>query len=244
MSERTKELRCLLLQVRNRRDVMREHEVESFARVLEVPAERIDVLDLLEGSLDGAALERVDLVLLGGSGDYSAAGEGDWLDRALESLRRLHASEKPVFASCWGFQAMARAMGGTVRHDPDRAEVGTRELLLTDEGKRDPIFAPLGSPFLAQMGHEDSVVELPPNTTRLATNERVENQAYRFDDAPIYCTQFHPELKGSDLILRLSNYPKYVERLAGLPPERFFETIEESPETELVLTRFVEQVLG
>ena len=141
---------------------MAGHEIRSFQRALSPWQARIDVFDLLGGLLRPRDLEGVDLMLLGGSGDYSAARGGPWLDTALDSLRAVHASGVPAFASCWGFQAMAAAMGGRVVHDLGRAEVGTHEVVLTPAGRADPVFAHLRSSFKAQMGHEDLVETLPP----------------------------------------------------------------------------------
>ena len=235
-------VRYLLLQVRNPDDPMRHHEVKSFVRVLSTTAEKIRVFDILTGRPGRTELERTDVVLLGGSGHFSATSNGEWIESALDTLREVHALRKPTFASCWGFQAMARAMGGRVVNDPDHAEVGTHELFLTEAGKRDPVFGPLGETFAGQMGHEDHVVELPPGVTLLASSQRVKNQAYRFQDAPIYCTQFHPELNCDDLMLRVTHYPEYIERIAGIPPERFGELIRETPKTEDLLTRFVAMI--
>jgi GMP synthase (glutamine-hydrolysing) len=237
-------IRYLLLQVRNPDDPMRQHEVQSFARALGATIDRIGVFDLLSGRPGGRELLEADMFLLGGSGHYSVAGEGEWLERALDTLRWIHDSGKPTFASCWGFQAMARAMGGKVVNDLSRAEVGTHRLFLTEAGKKDPVFGPLGETFWGQMGHEDRVAELPPGVTLLASSEKVENQAYRFDDRPIYCTQFHPELNCRDLLLRVQTYPQYIERIAGLPPERFPEMIHETTETEALLKRFVRMAVG
>lgn len=237
-------IRYLLLQVRNADDPMRQHEVECFARALETRAEMIRVFDLLTNELSRREFAATDMFLLGGSGHYSAAGEGPWLERALETLRDVHSSGKPVFASCWGFQALARALGGRVVKDLAHAEVGTHALTLTPAGKDDPVFGPLNEFFYGQMGHEDHVIELPPGTTLLASSQKVVNQAYRFDDAPIYCTQFHPELNCNDLLLRVQTYPEYIHRIAGLPPERFPEMIKDTPETEFLLKRFVALVFG
>ena len=237
-------LRYLLLQVRNPDDPMRQHEVRSFARVLETAPEQIRVFDMLNGPLGRRELADADMFLLGGSGHYSATGEGAWLDRALESLRLVYDAKQPTFASCWGFQALARALGGRVVKDLSHAEVGTHELCLTAEGQADPVFGPLGACFDAQVGHEDRVVELPAGAVRLAYSQLVENQAYRFDDRPIYCTQFHPELSRGDLLLRVQAYPEYVERIAGLPPERFPELLRDTPATEGLLRRFVTHVFG
>ena len=68
---------------------------------------------------------------------------------------------------------MARAMGGQVIHDADRAELGTRRLMLTDAGLNDPLLSPLGATFNAQTGHEDRVVTLPPGATLLASSDLV-----------------------------------------------------------------------
>jgi len=235
-------LTFLLLQVRNPDDPMRGQEVNCFARGLGTTPERIRVFDLLSGRLTARELAGIDMVLLGGSGHYSVASEGAWLDRALDSLREVHAARKATFASCWGFQAMARATGGRVIKDLERAEIGTHRLYLTEAGKADPIFGPLGPVFRGQMGHEDHVIELPPGATLLASSDRVTNQAYRFDDRPIYCTQFHPELSRNDLLARALTYPEYVDRIARVPMEQFGELIQETPETELLLKRFVQTV--
>jgi len=237
-------LNVLLLQVRNSDDVMRENEVQCFARVLRRDPSRLEPFDLLARSPTRAELDRADLLVFGGAGHYSAAGEGAWLERILDLLRDVHAIGKPTFASCWGFQAMARAMGGRVINDVARAEVGTHELFLTPAGRDDPIFAPLGERFLGQMGHEDRVDVLPPGVTLLASSDRVENQAYRFDGLPIYCTQFHPELNRGDLYTRLEAYPEYTERIAQTPLAKIEMLTAETPETEQLLHRFLEHVFG
>jgi GMP synthase (glutamine-hydrolysing) len=235
--------RYLLLQVRNPDDPMRAHEVHCLLRALCAEPEQLHVFDLLSSCPTPVELAPYDIVLLGGSGHYSAASHEPWIAPALEAMRELHALRKPTFASCWGFQAMARALGGTVINDRARAEVGTHRLFLTPAGLADPIFSPLGATFAAQMGHEDHVVELPPGATLLAVSERGVYQAYRLDDAPIYCTQFHPELRAGDLLLRLNAYPEYVELLAGVSYDEFARSLTETPETEQLLGRFVSWAL-
>ena len=102
------------------------------------------------------------------------------------------------------------------------------------------------------MGHEDHVVELPPGATLLASTERNPCQAYRFDDAPIYCTQFHPELEAADLDARFSIYTHYLETIPGMSFACFRETLEESargrlrhtaPVHPLLISREIEDVL-
>ncbi len=234
----------LLLQVRNAHDPMRQQEVRCFARALGCDLSQIRVWDLISGIPSQTLLDSVDVVLLGGSGDYSVAEGGPWLSEALEGMRELYTCDKPTFASCWGFQAMARALGGSVVTDLSRAELGTHLLYVTREGQHDPVFGPLGDAFLAQMGHQDIVVELPPGAVLLASSERVANQAFCFPNKPIYCTQFHPELRRNDLVERLKAYPQYVELIAGTSIAEFAETCRDTPEAEALLPRFIQHVLA
>lgn len=223
---------------------MRQHEIECFARAMQIEPGQITVHDLLSGAPDPGSVAKCDAFLFGGSGHYSAAGEGEWLERALDVLRTIHATAQPTFASCWGCQAMARAMGGRVIHDADRAELGTYRLRLTDAARSDSLFEPLGDSFLAQMGHEDRVVTLPPDVTLLASSELVEVQAYRFDGLPIYCTQFHPELNRHDIWNRVSAYPEYVQHISGMTLDEFCASVQETPESENILRRFVRMIDG
>jgi GMP synthase (glutamine-hydrolysing) len=234
----------LLLQVRDPDDPMREHEIQCFSDSFRCDRDRIHIFDLLGGVPSQRALAEADVVLLGGSGDYSVAKGGPWLPAALETMRQLHETSKPTFASCWGFQAMARAMGGEVVTDRSRAEVGTYWLELTSEGKNDPVFGPLGDRFQVQSGHEDIVTRLPEGATLLASSASIEIEAFRFDDRPIYCTQFHPELGRDGLIARIAQYPDYLPLTGHATLEELSAATPETPETEAILRRFVTVALN
>lgn len=236
------DLRYLLIQIRDPSDPIRMQEIACFAHAIGCEKEAIQILDLLNERVTEEALRDFDAVLIGGSGDYSAAGESDWLKQSLEDLCLLREIKKPTFASCWGFQALARALGGRCINDPQHAELGTINLKLTSEGKQDPLFGELSEDFIAQAGHEDHVVELPPGATLLASSEMVKNQAFTFEDAPIYCTQFHPELDRKSLVDRIAAYPQYVERIAGTTVEKFSQHCRDTPETRNLLKRFASLV--
>ena len=231
-------MRFLLLQIRDADDPMRLQEVGCFAAALECTLSDIVPFDLLNAAPTHDELAEVDAVLVGGSGNYSAAGEGAWLDRALDGLREIAALRKPMFASCWGFQALARALGGRCEHAPEQAELGTIDLALTDAGRDDPLFAALGPSFLGQAGHEDCVTELPDGAVWLASSERNAHQAFRLEGAPIYCTQFHPELDLAALLARVDAYPRYVEKIAGVPFDQFRAGCRETPDANALLRRF------
>ena len=138
---------------------------------------------------------------------------------------------------------MARALGGEVVTNRSRAEVGTLWLELTPEGKKDPVFGPLGDRFQVQIGHEDIVTKLPEEATLLASSSSVQNEAFRFDDKPTYCTQFHPELDRDGIITRIAEYPAYLPLTGHDTLEEFSAATPETPETEAILRRFVKAAL-
>lgn len=238
------DLRFLLLQVRNPDDPMRGHEIECFERCFRLGSGQVVIFDLLSGAPTQHLIDQVDVVLLGGSGDYSVARGGAWLPPALDAMVGLYETSKPTFASCWGFQAMARAMGGEVVTDRARAEVGVTWMELTEAGRRDPVFGPLGGRFQALAGHEDHVVSLPDEAVLLASSERSENQAFHFPGKPIYCTQFHPELDRAGLVRRIGMYPSYLSLAGAATVEELNELTPEVPHTEAILQRFLDQAFA
>jgi GMP synthase (glutamine-hydrolysing) len=250
-------LRYLLLQTRNPGDPMAAQEVRCFARALECEISAISVIDLIGSAPSVDALQRADMLLLGGSGHYSVAtrvgnpGEpsdhrphSPWIDRTLDTLRKIHRIAKPTFASCWGFQAMARAMGGECINDVPNAEVGTIELQLTSAARTDPVFGALPLTFAVQAGHEDHVIRLPPDAELLASSSRVKEQAFRFTGRPIYCTQFHPELDRTAMLERVIAYPEYIARIARISFDEFIQNVRETPEANSLLRRFVDHFLA
>ncbi len=223
---------------------MAGHEIHCFADVLACEPRQISTLDLTRERLTASRLKEIDAVLLGGSGDFSVVSGGPWLSSVLDDLRGVYEQSKPTFASCWGFQAMALAMGGTVVTDPERAEIGTIRMHLSEAGLHDPVFGPLGATFLAQVGHQDTVDVLPSDAVLLASSDQVDNHAFLFDGKPIYCTQFHSELTVQHMMDRLTTYPEYVEKIAGVSHSSFIASLRRTPEVSLLVARFVHHIFG
>ena len=234
-------LSYLLLQIRDVDDPIRSGEVDSFAQTLGCDVGRIACGDLLERPPSLAVVRRHDVVFIGGSGRYSATSDEPWLHRTLDFLRDLFESRTAIFASCWGFQAISRALGGTVVRDSLHAELGTRSVSLTTAGRNDPVFGSLDAEFLAQMGHEDSVTILPEKATLLAVSDRA-NQAIGFADRPVYATQFHSELNRDGLLERVRTYPDYIQKITGETFDEFDRRCQDTPAAYLLMRRFVEHI--
>jgi GMP synthase-like glutamine amidotransferase len=102
----------------------------------------------------------------------------------------------PVFGVCLGGQLLASALGGVVAPSP-APEVGLHDVILTEDARRDQLFADLPDRFPVFGWHEDSF-SLPPGAIPLAGSPACAHQAFRFGDAA-YGLQFHPELRACDL---------------------------------------------
>ncbi len=236
-------MRYLLIQLRDDNDPMADHEVGCFARHLQCTPHAIDRWSLLDGPAPRDRFDIVDAAIIGGSGDYSVVRGGDWMDGAMATMHHIVASTMPTFASCWGFQALSKACGGTVEHLPERGHIGTHELHCEPACTDDPVFGVLGDTFTTQFGHEDVVTTAPPCARVLVRSSHGDCMAWKLQDAPIWGTQFHPELSHADLLDRLRRYPKYVRDVAGMDIDTFAATrVQPSDAAEQLLPAFAATV--
>lgn len=233
-------LRYRLLQARTADDPVRHEERASFCARLDVPLDAVQTWDLLEGKTDpDRVTDGVDAVLVGGSGAYSVLDEEPWLPAFFDTMGALADRGFPTFASCFGFQAMVVALGGTVIHDEPRAEVGTFEIECLDLARTDPLFAQLPDRFLAQLGHKDRASVYPTGLVNLASSARCEHQAFRVGDKPVWATQFHPELDQADNIGRMRRYLTMYQHVFGEEEaQRMLDAFLPSPEACSLLPAF------
>ncbi|WP_423181996.1 glutamine-hydrolyzing GMP synthase [Arthrobacter sp. NyZ413] len=100
----------------------------------------------------------------------------------------------PVFGICYGFQAMANALGGTV------AQTGLREYGATEAttvGEARSILAGIPGSQNTWMSHGDSVHEAPAGFEVLATTAGAPVAAFANEEKHLYGVQWHPEVKHS-----------------------------------------------
>jgi len=232
----------LLLQSRRTTDPTAGHEHECFAESLNVPLKQVQVHNLVEAMPTPNLLDN-KLLLLGGSGEFSVLDSEPFVRKFIELLENeVLRNKRPTFCSCFGFQALVLAGGGSVIHDTPNTEVGTFELTLTDAGTSDPLMASLGPSFKAQQGHKDRADRLPSGIQNLAYSERVPYQAFRVTDAPIFATQFHPELS---MAANTKRYLWYKERYGKVDVDNdaVLSSMEETTESTSLLRRWVAEVI-
>ena len=80
----------------------------------------------------------------------------------------------------------------------------------------------------------------PKNSIILASSEKIQIEAFCFKNKPIYCTQFHPELRVKDLRNRMQTYPNYIKKILGISAKEFLQKkCFEARESENLLNQFI-----
>jgi len=127
--------------------------------------------------------------------------------------RGLFETGVPVFGICYGFQAMARALGGTVAHTGRREFGGT---VLTVAPAAGVLLRDLPSSLPVWMSHGDSVTEAPAGFTVTAASPGAEVAAFEDLAGRRAGTQFHPEVghtaHGQTMLTR------FLYDIAGIEP--------------------------
>jgi len=234
-------MKIMVLQVRHIDDPMLEHERGCFVGATGLDRSCFDWRNVVEGVPSLAEVRAADALLIGGSGHFSVTEPSAEFFPALTGvLREVVETRHPTFGSCFGYQLLVVALGGRVEHDADCGEVGAYDVDLTKDGARDKLFCGLPDRFVAQMGHLDRAVELPVGVRNLVRSDLCPYQALRVEGAPVWATQFHPEL---DQAANLHRYRAYIDRYKPPGGEEGFRSLP-SPEASRLLPDFLELVRG
>lgn len=96
----------------------------------------------------------------------------------------------PILGICYGFQLIAKILGGTVEKSEKR-EFGLAKINILAKNK---LFINLPEQFNVWMSHSDKVIQLPDNFLPLASTENTEYASACDPEKRIYGVQFHPEV--------------------------------------------------
>jgi len=131
------------------------------------------------------AMDPAAIVLSGGPASVYADGAPQ-LDPAIFDL------DVPVFGICYGFQAMAQALGGTVAH------TGTSEYGRTDlKVSGGELHADLPESQPVWMSHGDAVTQAPDGFTVVATSAGAPVAGFENRARKLAGVQYHPEVMHS-----------------------------------------------
>jgi GMP synthase (glutamine-hydrolysing) len=235
------QLNVLLIQIRDIPDVA-THEQRGFEEIAGLANGQFRSINVTTAPpIQTTDLEDVDVVFIGGSGEYSVTSDDHFTQSLIGTVQDIADRNLPLFGSCWGHQFIARALGGTVVTDEARGEVGNQDVFSTPAAAADPVFQHCPEKYRVLMGHHDRVDVLPPGGIELAYSEVCRNQAFHIEGTMIYGTQFHTELTPETLMERLGLYRQYV------PDEAEFEAMKRSmqptPEAQSILPHFLRKVI-
>ncbi len=118
----------------------------------------------------------------------------------------------PVFGICYGFQAMASALGGTVAHTGSR-EFGGTQLQLVEPGV---LFAATPTEQSVWMSHGDCVTAAPAGFTVTASSPGAPVAAFEHVSQGFAGVQFHPEVAHTPYGQRILEH--FLYKVAGIEP--------------------------
>ncbi|WP_431778227.1 glutamine-hydrolyzing GMP synthase [Microbacterium aurantiacum] len=119
----------------------------------------------------------------------------------------------PTLGICYGFQVMARTLGGEVANTGLREYGATDATIITDNVLLE------GQPVEQNvwMSHGDQVAEAPAGFTVLARTAATAVAAFANDERRLYGVQWHPEVKHSDHGQQVLE--NFLHKAAGLPAD-------------------------
>jgi GMP synthase-like glutamine amidotransferase len=172
--------------------------------MLVVPEERFHAPDVSVEFGDPAAYDAI--VPMGAPWSVTEAGRLGWIADELSFLHSAHHTGVPLLGICFGGQALAAALGGSVERAP-RGELGWVSVETADRGVIE------AGPWF--QWHDDRWV--PPAGARELARTQAAPQAFLLRRT--LGLQFHPEITTSMLELWLANGGTEYVRERGVDPD-------------------------
>jgi GMP synthase (glutamine-hydrolysing) len=236
----------LLLSIRAE-DAAADDEYAAMMRFAGLDANGLQRIRLTHKSLGDTDLADWSGIILGG-GPYNVSDAPDSKSHTqlrveselLPLIGRIVDQDFPFLGCCYGVGTLGSVIGATVdRTCPE--PVGALTVTLTEQGRRDPLFADLPDVFDAYGGHKEGASALPSGMPSLAYSADCPIQAFRVGDN-VYATQFHPELDAAGICTRIDVYKDYgyfaPETAESLKAAALERNIEHPP---TILRRFVQR---
>jgi len=139
-----------------------------------------------------------EIEAFGASGVILSGGpESVTADRAPEIDEAVLALGVPILGICYGMQALAARLGGSVRPATHR-EYGYAEVTVPADSPLLGSLVPDGDPLRVWMSHGDRVETLPPGFVAIAASANAPFAGMADIERRFYGLQFHPEVTHTD----------------------------------------------
>ena len=202
----------LILQMRPE-DATADSEFEAILRVGGLSKKEVHRIRLEQG-IPTIDLENYWGIVAGGSPfDVSTPEQNkSQVQKAIEGFYQnlfdqLIPSDFPFLGCCSGNGLLGQYCGSPISKKYGEP-IGSTEIKVTPEGKKDPLLEGLPVSFIARVGHKEACDQVPEGAVLLATSEPCPVQMFRMKKN-IYATQFHPEADANEFIIRINTYKNY-----------------------------------
>ncbi len=125
------------------------------------------------------------------TGSPASVNQSDaWIGGLLAFIRELDRQRIQTVGCCFGHQAIARALGGTVAKNPGGWGFGTA---VTHFGREEPWMMPARDTLCLYSAHSEQVTKLPAGAVVLGGDAFCPISSFRIG-AHFFTTQYHPEM--------------------------------------------------
>ncbi len=136
----------------------------------------------------------------------SANGPEAWVATLMDFIRKIDVAKTPTVGVCFGHQAIALALGGTVSKNPKGWGFGIADTHFTHTEKW---MVPKLDTISLYAAHNEQVTILPKDAIVLGGSDFCPVGSYRIDNH-IFTTEYHPEMT-PEFVLDLSYaFEKYI----------------------------------
>jgi GMP synthase (glutamine-hydrolysing) len=215
-----------------------------FASAIGHQAARFHLCHVWLGEALPTDVRQYDAIIVTGS-PLSATRPTDWMKRTGELM--VNAAEKrvPTLGVCFGHQLLGMACGVSVIKNPKGREIGTVEVALTEDGRKDPLFEGVPARFPIQATHQDIVPALPAGATLLASNEAAAVQSMAVGPY-LRGVQFHPEASTEGIKAIIQSRVELIDQEGQAEGEpfrarRILEGVRPAPYGPRILANFLER---
>jgi GMP synthase (glutamine-hydrolysing) len=205
---------------------------------LELAAGEVSVVDVVAGDPLPAPGDISGAVITGSAAMVSEREA--WSERTAAWIPTLLEAGTPLLGICYGHQLIAHGVGGRVQNNPLGREIGTIEVTLNGEARRDPLFRAMPEKLTVHASHVESVVELPPGARHFGSSPGDPNHAFAVGERA-WGVQFHPEFDAG-IVRGYIDGRREILQDEGLVPEALAAAVRDSDHGPRLLRRFAEIV--
>ena len=243
------DIKVLYAQIRADKETQ-EEEFDEFLRFSKISKEQFRYLNVFEEpDFDPNMVLDYDVFFIGGSSDDPEDkvrfpyDEFPFAENLEKMIVLAYENNIPSFLSCMGYAIAVWILGGDFRFDKENKEIGTYDIYLTEEGKKDRLTSQMPDVFHAVSGHKKRAYSLPPGAVNLAYSDLCPIHGFTFPGKPFYAFQFHAEIDKHDLIERIK---RYIHRgyLSGDDElAKLIDTAKETHAANTLIEKFLETIV-